>query len=99
MNLEDFDFLNTIPVSVRITIAPNPETPYLLEGGLHLDPKIIRMPTLPDFIEEKLSLLQIAGKRHRVDGVGYKFSDNVFYIQISQNVWQTLLPLAFNTPT
>lgn len=51
----------------------------------------LKFPPTPRLVDEKLSMLKLCAKGQRVDGVGKRQSDNVFYLWFTPEEVKQLL--------
>lgn len=47
------------------------------------------LPTIPDWMQDSITLLNIAGDKVEVQGVGMKWSDDVYYLTIKGDLGES----------
>ena len=65
---------------------------YLLQGGTPFDPRTICLMEVPTYITEALAILKMLNRGEKVEGLGKKQTDKTYYIYMSPNVWESLVP-------
>lgn len=73
------------PMSVRVEIG---NRLICLMGSKWFDPSTLYFEELPQVVAEKIVLLKMLNNFQRLEGIGKKYNDTMFYVFITPNQWQ-----------
>jgi hypothetical protein len=80
----------TFVVRVELTELEHGVVTQCIGGAKATQPKILFFVGIPELLQPKIAVLRIADTRDKVEGVGSRIKQDLFYIRVTPSEWRQL---------
>lgn len=81
---------NTFVVRVELTELEHGVVTQCIGGVKATQPKILFFVGIPELLQPKIAVLRIADTRAKVEGIGQRIKQDLFYVRVTPDEWRQL---------